>query len=170
MRREEQFEVFGRKYKVKEFSAVHGMMLLDDANNVHPEDMLSDCKVILDGVEISLNWRNINAYVIDEAGVIPPLLVLKSVITKVDKFNYGFLSDWKSVKVPGRFRGAQSEIPKHVPNMFSDLMQNGLATLKELETYYSLRDAFSMFDALVTKTLNEALAQEAAAKAAKSSR
>lgn len=161
-----EFDAFGINYRCKQFDAVSGLEILDQLTAASPQQMLG-----LTEVEFNCQWHpladaaNINAYVYDLAGVISPLMALRAVMSIVQEFNFGFLATWRGVRIPGRFiSGAKSVSTEHAKPLVAQLQQNGTATLKELEEYYSLHDAFKMFDVNVAKGVSEAYAQEAAAK------
>lgn len=67
-------------------------------------------------------------------------------------FSFGFLKTWKGVKVPRRFiSDAKSVSTEYTDPLISQLIQEDYASLRELEEYYSLEDAFRMFDIMTAK-------------------
>jgi hypothetical protein len=161
------FEAFGIKYKTEQFSAVEGMDLIADNSLLHPCRLLAKTQIWVDAkgwVDLS-DQTALNDHIKDLAGVLAPRLALNGIMSLVHDFNFQFLAGWKGVKVPTRFiDGAQAVSSKNVEPMASQLIQDGTASLRELEEYYSLEDAFKMFDAVMVKGVNQALSQEAAAK------
>lgn len=107
----------------------------------------------------------INYLVIDAAGVLAPRIVLNGILSLVNDYNFKFMDGWKSVKVPPRFTEQSASVTsKNVDPMASQLIQDDVASLRELEEYYSLEDAFKMFDTIMVKGVNSALSHEAATK------
>ncbi len=170
MKQEKTFDAFGVTYRTQQFSAIEGLaMLAMDKEFANPEVMLSRTFAIVGAREIQLNNRfAINENVKDAAGVIPPLLVLRGLNSIVHDFTFSFLVQWKGMKVPSRVTDpAQSVSSKNMSPMAAQLIQDDAATLRELEEYYSLEDAFKMFDVLTAKGINQALSHEAATSKAK---
>lgn len=137
----------------------------------HPCGLLSQTQVEAKDESGKVFWiglldsEAINEFVTDKAKVLPPRLVLSGVMSLVYGWNFDFLVNWKSAKIPSRFTdGAPSISSKNMEPMASQLIQDGVASLKELEEYYSLEDAFKMFDTILIKGINQALSQEAAMK------
>lgn len=158
--------MFGVKYRTSQFCATIGMDIISFDGEIMPKMLLSKTEVSYKGGWFGLEDEDsINSMVVDEIGIIPPLLVLKALINLVHEYNFGFLRVWQGNKVPERFLStARSVSSKSSSPLISQLVQEKMATIKELEEYYSLQDAFKMFDILVTKGINEALANEAATK------
>jgi hypothetical protein len=166
-RKSREFSAFGVKYRTTQFAAMRGLELIDEHKNVHPCEMLELTEVY--GPDE--NWHslayedNVNSYVEDSIGVIPPLLVLKAIADLVNEYSFGFLVGWKGVRIPSRFTdGFRPVTTHHAQPLVSQLVQDKTAELRDLEEYYSLEDAFKMFDIMVAKGVNEALANEAASK------
>lgn len=168
-RKEKRFEMFGVAYRTRQFSAVRGFDFIDSKGVDHPCEMLSETEVLYLHKWLRLNEvANINVGVVDCAHIIPPVAVLRGVVSIVREFNFDFIKGWKGVKVPTRFVNESSTTSSdHAPQLISSLIQEGVATLKELEEYYSIEDAFKMFDVIVSKGVNQAIASEDAVKAAK---
>ena len=169
-KKKRQFSAFGVQYKTEQFSAIRGMALMALPNDIHPCDMLSETSVATaDGSWAALdNEEVINRYVLDAAEVIAPRLVLNAIMSLVGDFNFKFMHGWKGVKVPPRFADGAATVKSHnVDPIASQLIQDGVATLKELEDYYSLEDAFKMFDTIMVKGVNSALSHEASVKKSK---
>lgn len=165
-----KFSAFGVQYQTEQFSAIRGMEIMALNGDIHPCDLLAQTSAqSSDGAwHVLDNQENINNLVLDLAGVLAPRLVLNGVISLVNEYNFKFMETWKSVKVPARFTdGAATVSSKNVDPMASQLIQDGVATLKELEDYYSLEDAFKMFDTIMVKGVNNALSHEASVKKSK---
>lgn len=167
MKKITKFEAFGIKYKTMQFSAMEGLALIEDDDAMHPCKLLANTQVWTeDAGWCDLSDQNVlNDNIKDLAGVLAPRIALNGITSLVHDFNFQFLNNWKGVKVPARFiDGAHSVSSKHIEPMAAQLIQDGAATLRELEEYYSLEDAFKMFDAIMMKGVNQALSQEAATK------
>lgn len=173
MRKHKYFEVFGIVYETTQFSATDAFDMVDYLSIVTPKEMLRHTNVIKydKSVVPLIDDETINKEVKDTIGRVAPNLVLRAVMEVVSEYNFGFLKDWKGVKIPGRFIANSTNVESsYVEPIIANIVTNGLATLKELEEYYSLYDAFSLFDAMLVKTVNEAYAHEAAEAEAKSRR
>lgn len=168
-RKTKRFDMFGVAYRVKQFSAVGGFAFIDSKGSDHPCDMLAETEVLYLDKWLRLdNPAHINAGVFDCTRVIPPAAVLRGVVSIVRDFNFQFVKGWKGVKVPNRFvNESATTASDHAPQLISSLIQEGVATLKELEEYYSIEDAFVMFDVITSKGVNQAIANEDAMKANK---
>lgn len=145
---------------------------MERQGDIDPHELLRLTEVH-DGIE----WRRldsptaVNDYVFDAAGAILPVLALKALIACINDFNFSFLLRWKATKVPRRFMGTEETVKSaHIDPLIGQLIGEEVATLQQLEEYYSLEDAYKMFDVLVARGVNKALANEAATKAAQTSR
>lgn len=173
MRKTKEFELFGIKYENKQLSAVEAFEIIDYLNYVQPLQVLKYCSVVkYDGTKVELSSEDaINKEIKDSLNKLPARTVLKAVLETVLDHNFGFLKEWKGVKVPSRFLStSKTEKSTYMEPIIAQLIVEKVASQKELEDYYSLFDAFSMFDALLVKTVNEAYAHEAAEAEAKSAR
>lgn len=170
MRITKTFDAFGVTYRSKQFSAATGLEMMAMDSDVHPCEMLSLTEVkSRDGRWLPLSVAsNVNLHIEDLAGVIAPRLVLEGILSVVRDLNFGFLATWKSTKVPNRFI-SESKFTKntHTDPIIAQLFQDDAASPMELETYYSLEDAFKMFDLLIVKGINQAISNEEAAKSTK---
>jgi hypothetical protein len=167
MKKTRVFSAFGKKYQTIQFSAIEGLEIMARPDDLHPCELLAKTQVqISPSVWGDLSEQIIlNDHVLDAAGILAPRLVLTGLISLVHDFNFKFLENWKSVKVPLRFTdGAKSVSSSNIEPMASQLIQSEVATLRELEEYYSLEDAFKMFDTIMVKGINQALSQEAVMK------
>lgn len=173
MRKTIEFDLFGNMYRVKEFAAAYGVEVLcaADGNPSHPITVLQCCHVWNGNEWIPLDSRQtINALVTDAAKMTQPAQVLEQLIARVYQFNFDFLQSWKPVHVPRRL---MTELPKDMEDpridpVISLIAMADKATMRELEEYYSTRDAFKMYDMIAIDGLNKALGTEAAIADAKS--
>ncbi len=85
------------------------------------------------------------------------LVVLEEVAAK---YNFGFLDTWKFRKAPSS--DVPSVDPKNLDPFFYSLIAGDYTDLYKLKTAYSLEDAFSLLDALITERTNEHYAMKAA--------
>lgn len=168
MIKSKEFDAFGLKYRTIQFAAVQALDIMDNRHN-DPVSVLSRTEICENGNWVGLDSSSsINDLVRDELGLIAPRLALNGILSVVGDFNFGFIRVWRGAKVPSRFTsGAASIDSKNIDPTIGTLITEGLASMKELEEYYSLEDAFKMFDALIVKGINSALSQEAAIAGAK---
>lgn len=173
MRKTTKFDAFGRTYRTTQFAAIPGLVIMDKQAELTPLDVLSGTEALgYDDNWYRLDSReNINSLVTDAAGVLPPRAILDALCKLINEFNFAFLATWKGAKVPRRFTsGATSVESKNVDPIIMTLIQEDVAKLRDLEEYYSLEDAFKMFDILVVKGINSALQHEQAERDAKAKR
>ncbi len=170
MRKDKVFDIFGVNYRTRQFTAVPALAMMAKDGDLDPCEMLEHTQVQVGGKWLKLSDPdNINQHVVDKADIVAPRMALNAVLSVVNDFNFGFLYEWKGVRVPPRLVDeSQSVVSDHADPMVSHLVQGGAATLRELEEYYSLEDAFKMFDILTAKGVNQALSQEHAHRQAKS--
>jgi len=162
MRKIKEFEIFGVKYTSQQFSAMEGIEISSAMDKMDPLRILSLTSVI-DGKNIYplKDGAAINKYVVDKAEVLPPPIVLKGLIKFISDFNFGFLTNWKSISIPSRFRSDSKTVQsENIDPVVSQLLQNDCCSLKDLEQYYSLRDAYIMFDIIIAKSVNSQYAIE----------
>ncbi|WGN90795.1 hypothetical protein [Burkholderia phage vB_BglM_WTB] len=167
-----EFEMFGVKYETREFAAIPALAMLRNLETVHPTILLARTDVIVGNAKLPLsNPNTVNSYVLDRAGILSPRAVLDGLMGIVSNHSFGFLDLWRGVRIPGRFLSeVRSERTENADPMIAQLINEKVATLRELEEYYSLRDAFVMSDILVTSAVNAALQREAAEREAKNRR
>lgn len=115
------------------------------------------------------NAASINAHVYDRLNVMKPRMVLAALYQAVHEYNFGFLDSRKPVKVP---RYLRSDIDVEVRSVegspiLATLIAEGKATLRELQEFYSLEDAFLIYDVLFIEKLNTAEIQHAATQKSK---
>lgn len=173
MRKNKRIELFGIEYEINQFSAVEAFDMIDAAEILEPLELLRDCSVIkYDGSKVKLDSSEaISREVKSVPSHLPPNMVLKVLMESVKKHNFGFLQEWKGIKIPNRFVADSKSVEStYLEPLISALINHKLATLKELEEYYSMQDAFAMFDGYLAKSLNEAYSNEAALEDAKSKR
>ena len=171
-RKTENFEFFGNKFRIKQFAAVRGMEILEK-ENLDPTEVLECTEVRTENGDWVLldNDDDINKYVKDVINHIPPLNVMKILMSEVRLFNFRFLDGWAPVRIPSRFQSdAKSISSAYTQPIIANLMSEDYATLRELEEYYSLEDAFKMFNVMLTKAVNTALSHEAAEQKARGNR
>jgi len=165
MRKTKEFELFGIIYESQQFPAVEAFDMIDYISIATPLEVLKYTSVVkYDGTRVFLTKENIGKEVKDVIGYAPAKSVLNAVMEIVIAHNFGFLNDWKGIKIPNRFvADSKTEKSTYMEPIIAQLITANIATYEQMETYYSLYDAFSMFDALLVKSVNEAYAQEKAA-------
>lgn len=166
------FVCCGGVYRTKLFAAVQGIDLLYRFEKASPLEILEFAEVRIEDEWFKLDNREaINNFIVDPLGYATPLFVLKEVCSAVKFINYGFLEHWEGVKIPRRFQSQAETIKSdYTAPLISNLIQADKATLRELEEYYSVEDAFKMFDIVLVNTVNKAHANEFAEKEAKRNR
>lgn len=158
-----EFSMFGRRYRTTQFAAIPALDIMDNHHD-DPVAILAKTASFENGHWMALNTPEaINALVHDELYKIAPRMALNGLMSLVGEFSFGFLHYWRGAKVPSRFSsGSPSISSNNIDPTVGTLITEGLASMKELEEYYSLEDAYKMFDALIVKNVNSALSQEAA--------
>lgn len=166
-----EFDLFGVKYRTRQFAAVRALEIMEQATAVHPLEVLAQTEVY--DAE-NRKWKAldsreaINEFVIDRMHVLPPRMALQGVLRAVNEFSFGFVNGWRGVAIPKRFTaGIEPRASNHTDPLIAQLLQDEVTSLRELEEYYSLEDAFKLFDVMVAKGVNAALSQEQAMKDAK---
>lgn len=169
MRETKEFDAFGVKYRTREFSAAYGFRHMAARLELHPIELLSATEVQLsDGAWARLDTpRAIDTHVRDVLGFMAAHIVFEAVMAQVRDTTWGFLTDWKLVKIPRRFQSTATSVDRENVNPFmSRIVAENRASKRELEEYYSLRDAFDMYDEICLHSLNSLIQQEAAQKEA----
>lgn len=172
MRKEFHWIEGGCALKTKEFSARAGSEILANLADVPPEVLLSETYVC----DSKRKWHRLNSvaaineHLVDVCGIYAPRVLLTVVSEMVMDRNFGFLTDWKAVRVPARFQ--LSDTAKTVQSAAMDpllalLVNENRATMRELEEYYSFKDAYGMADMITANAVNSMLAREAAEAEAK---
>jgi hypothetical protein len=162
------FEMFGVTYRSRQFAAVRALELAGSTNST-PLEVLELTEVLVGEDWLTLDSRErANRYVVDRAAVLAPRLVLKGLLKLVGEHSWNVAKGWKGVRVPTRFtaegQGVATRESAYVDPIIAALIGADMAKLRELEEYYSLEDALKMFDVMVAKGVNEALANEHAQK------
>lgn len=171
MRRIAEYSAFGFKYRFKELSAVDSFRLLLNDIEMEVEPMVildcADASVYDESTKqwIQLDTRDkVNACVKDVASCIANYLVLNGLLLLIREQNIGFLinNQWKPLKIPSRLKSSVDPVVlDHIDPIIGTLVANHLATLRELQEFYSLKDAFDMFDVYSADSLSKALASDA---------
>ncbi len=162
--KQKTFDMFGNKYRVRQFNAEFGICIVNSKEE-NPIDILSETEIFKNEWIKLDNRESINEHVKDSIDQLPPVTVLRLLISVVKEFNFEFLDSWKGVRIPPRFIQDGAAIDsKYSDPMIAQLVQDDVASLRELQEYYSLEDAFRMFDIKVAKAVNEAIANEVAMK------
>jgi ribosomal protein S8 len=166
------FIVAGTHYRTKTYSAVFGLKILGEEDEANPVEVLKHTEVEREGEWSALvSAAALNEHLYDPFEIMTPFQVLEQVIGMVKDINFGFLATWKGAKIPNRFISQSDTIKTaYSEPIISNLIQADKANLRDLEEYYSVHDAFKMFDIVIVSTVNKALAQEEAEKAAKQNR
>jgi hypothetical protein len=157
MRKKKEISMFGLTYQMTQMSAVAGF----DKITADGSDILSMLETVsIDGVMLN-NKTVINEKVKDTVGWIKPRLVLNGLLSQVYDFNFGFLSNRKKVQIPSHLRSGDR--PEPLSKQYTEdspilgmLISEGKATLRELEEYYSLEDAFRLYDIIFFDMLDDA--------------
>lgn len=161
-RKTKLFDAFGKNYRVKQYSAVEGIDIFDNALIKKPMEILAHTEIL-----VGKSWRplndpdNIDRYIKDEIADLAPRLVLNGIHSVVCSFNFDFLDGWRPVSIPRRFMSSSESVASaNVHGLIAQLISAEVATLRELEEYYSLEDAFGLLDVLMAKGVNQAQAHE----------
>lgn len=168
------FESFGVRYRITQMSAAAAFAVFIAPNSdPNPIDALAGMEV-QDGENgwIPLNDEmSVNTLVRDTRTIVKPRLVLNGLIKVAFDYNCGFLKDRKRIKVPSYLRSVSNEHDTGDEDpVLSALIAEDKATLRELEEYYSLEDAFRIYDVSFRDKLVKAKAQHAAMKEAQKRR
>ncbi len=175
-RRIEEFEAFGVRYRARDLSAADAFHLfLKPEIEFDPFAILIAAEAEAYDSEakawVRLDSRHsINLLVCDKAHSIANHLVLNGVLIILKQRNVGFLlnGEWKPVKIPSRLQsGVDPVYTERIDPIFGSIVANHMATMKELQEFYSLKDAFELFDIMAIDSLNKALSNEAALADAK---
>jgi len=167
-----KFELAHKDFKTTQFSAFHSYEMIF-GEELSPEEVLKDTYMLLsDGNWARLDENStISALIFHPERVESPLSTLTRLMEKVKEVSCVCMYKWESVKVPKRFISSAStvESPRGMP-ILSTLFTEKLATLHELQEFYSLDDALRMYDDFTVQNINKALQQEKATADAKSKR
>ncbi|CAK7192695.1 hypothetical protein COMNV_00901 [Commensalibacter sp. Nvir] len=160
------FILFGQTYRCRQFSAREGMRLFAQPN-ASPQALLQHTSVQVNDQEYALNTPEaMDHYVLDPLAVVSPMTVLKELMGRVEAFNFDFITTFDAITIPPQFlfEKGKTVVSKHVHSMIGALIQNHYATLRELETVYSVEDLFILYDALLEERVATLLANEVALK------
>lgn len=160
------FGLFGVEYRTTQFTAVRSLEIMK-AESTHPLEILSRTEVHdLEHGWLPLDSQHaVNTLVKDYTEALAPRMVLHALMRTVNEFSFGFTSHWRGVKIPTRFTsGTDPRNSSYTDPLIASLIQDGVASMRELEEYYSLEDAFKMFDVMVAKGVNAAIAHEQSMK------
>jgi hypothetical protein len=160
-----KFELGHRNFKSKQLSAFHAYeVLFGNDGDVSPEELLQDTYIEAGSGWIRLDSEDIiNEHIFHPANLESPLSMLTRLMDKIRRESCGCMYEWNHVKVPRRFLSdaATVESPRGMP-ILSTLYTEKLATLQELQDFYSLDDALRMYDDFTVQNINKALSQEKA--------
>jgi hypothetical protein len=171
-RKTDEAELFGVRYRITQMSAAEAFPFIVSKNEPRPLEMLRGVCVKAESGWFDLNVDTyVDTYVRDTRNIFQPRLVLNGLLMFVAGFNWGFLERRSSPKVPTYLRSdsAARQVDGEDP-VLTALVAADKATLHELETYYSLEDAFRIYDILFVDQLNKAQASYDAAQEAKRKR
>jgi hypothetical protein len=159
MRKTKEFMVFGNKYRITQLAAAVAF----DRISKGSDDFFPLLETAtIDGVRLDTK-EAINEKVKDSLDFIKPRLVLSSLVDVINDFNFGFFDKRKPPKLPNYMRSTSEDVPRHSDEspVIGLLVAEGKATLRELEEYYSLEDAFRLYDIIFIDKLNQAEVQYA---------
>ncbi|CAK7193034.1 hypothetical protein COMNV_01245 [Commensalibacter sp. Nvir] len=157
-------ELYGQTYRIQLFAAIEGFERFDQHS---PLVLLQKTSVVVeDQLKILDSAETIDAYVLDPTHVVAPVAVVKALMNVVHRFNFGFLDTWQPMEKPHVVENTKgvARQSKNLNPMISALLQNHYATLHELETLYSVKDVFVLYDALLEEQINKALAYHVQSK------
>jgi hypothetical protein len=167
------FELAHKDFKTTQFSAFHSYELLFGEETPYPSEILFDTYVKdTIGEWVRLDSRDaISRLVFHPEGIEPPLTTLLRLIHKVQGISCECMYGWEPIKTPRRFlSGAEKVDSPRGMSMLSTLYIEKLASLHELQEFYSLEDALRMYDDFTVQNINKALQQEKSMADAKSKR
>lgn len=141
--------VAGKNYKLHMIPAYYAQMFLDakEPGEFSDDEVMFLMKhVSIDGVFLDCESA-IDKYVDD-------WMVLTELVSMVYNVNFGFMSGWRFWRVPSSDGFVSSE-PRQLSAFCHSIITNKYATLVQLKTCVSLKDAFEMHDSIMTKAMNE---------------
>lgn len=175
MRLTKEIMLFGHKYRLSQVSAAEGFRYMNTDRDPTVELMvlIDETAIWMGGDWQRLTKENINKHVKDAINVMQPRLVLKSLVKELNDFNFGFLGRRKTFRVPSYLKSDGDYEVRHIEGespVMGTLVAEGRASLRELQEYYSLEDAFKIYDILFVEKLNSAEAHHEAFKKVKGKR
>jgi len=164
MRSAKEFTMFGQDYRLMQVSAASAFLYMNVDRDPKTEllALIEGAAIKVEGCWVTLDEAAINKHVKDRIGVMQPRFVLKALIKVANDLNFGFLQGRKSFTVPSYLRSNHDYEVRHIEGespVLGMLVADGKATLKELQEFYSLEDAFRIYDILFVEKLNAADAQ-----------
>lgn len=148
-------EMDGKWYRIRSIPAYYAQKFLSkDPSDVRDFDegeviyLMSFVDAKIDGNYIPLE----DSLTIDV--MVDDWLSLDRLVNEVYDFNFSFMADWKMWRVPSVNDFVGSE-PRQLSPFIHAIITQGYATLSELKSTCSLRDAFEMQDSILTKAMNE---------------
>ncbi|WP_261525992.1 hypothetical protein [Burkholderia multivorans] len=173
-RQAKEFESFGVRYRIQQMSAFEAFAFVMMKEEPNPIDILrsSAAEAKVDGRWVALDSAEaVDAYVRDVAGALQPRAVLNGLVRVATEYNWGFLNTRKQEKVPSYLRSDSTvRSVDGVSPIMGAIIATGKASLRELQEFYSLADAFQIFDVIFADQLNKAQASYDAAQAMKTKR
>jgi hypothetical protein len=173
MRQTKEIKLFGQRYRLSQISAAEGFRYMNVKRDATDELMalIDETAIYVGGQWQRLTKENIDNYVKDAIDVMQPRLVLKALVKELNDYNFGFLNTRKTFRVPSYLRPDHDYEVRQIEGespVMGVLISEGKATLRELQEYYSLEDAFKIYDILFVEKLNSAEAHHEAVKKTKS--
>jgi hypothetical protein len=148
-------DVYGKKYRVRLIPAYHAQNFLDH----EPVDGSPPCEesvIFLMGyvdAKVEGEWFPLeDAEAIDK--YVDGWVELDKLVEIVYNVNFGFLQGWRVWRIPNT-DGFEGTEPRQLSPFIHSIITNGFASLQELKTSCSLKDAFEMQDSILTKAMNE---------------
>lgn len=142
-------------YRIRSIPAYYAQRFLSDGERESPEFTEEEVIYLMSYVD----FKDGKDYVpLDSEELIDSLVpdweCLDRLISVVYNHNFGFMREWKVWRIPS-LHGFVGSDPRQLSPFIHTIIVNGFATLSELKTSCSLRDAFEMQDSLLTKAMNE---------------
>ncbi|WP_175720765.1 hypothetical protein [Burkholderia anthina] len=173
-RQTKEFDAFGVRYRVRQMAAFDAFGFVMMAEQPDPIDILrsSAAEAKIDGRWVALDSaESVDAYVRDVAGAFQPRAVLNGLVLVATDYSWGFLNTRKKERVPSYLQSNSTvRSVDGVSPIMSAIIAAGKASLRELQEFYSLADAFQIFDVIFADQLNKAQASYDAAQAMKAKR
>lgn len=148
-------EVWGRKYRVRLIPAYYAQRFLDQQPTDGTPPSEGDVVYLMGFVDAKTEdgWVSLeDAETIDRH--VEDYTALDKLVQIVYNVNFGFLQGWRIWRIPNT-DGFEGTEPRQLSPFIHSIITNGFASLQELKTTCSLRDAFEMQDSILTKAMNE---------------